>query len=188
MLCVTKSYSLSETIKIANVLMNNQKMSQHVIGNDAWTCIWDELIVKGKGLKTVADRPGAGEESYGFSAEMLESMIIELTRLIDKYGSSEWNSLATSNRIVELLSEHRVLIQAELDGLDTTVRALSTEDFLGPKEREKRRQAQPLSAREPNLQYFDDLAREHTDMRRRNVALAQQMRAAHSTYSQQREQ
>ena len=172
---MTTNRGPSETIKIANVLTNNQKMSQHVIGSDAWNCIWRELIVKGKGLKTVANRPGAGEEqSYSFSAEMLEGMITELTRLIDKYGSSEWNHLETSNRIVELLSEHRGLIQAELDGVDdVTARALSSKDFLGPKERESRRKTNPQSStREPNLKYFDIMARLYSQMKRQKRSLA----------------
>lgn len=164
-----------ETTKIANVLMNNEKMSPHVIGNDAWSCIWDELIVKGKGLKTVADRPGAGgESSYSFSAEMLEAMIVELTRLIDKYGSSEWNSLETSNRIVSNCYR-RTLIHEELDSLDTSVRALSTEDFLGPKERAERRKSQPF-AREQNLEYFDEMAKQHHEMKRRKATAAHLMR------------
>lgn len=165
----------SETIKIAKVLTNNQKMSQHVIGSDAWKCIWRELIVNGKGLKTVSNRPGAGDEqSYSFSAEMLEAMITELTRLIDKYGSSEWNHLDTSNRIVELLSEHRDLIQTKLDELDVSARALSSEDFLGPKEREIRRKANPRTDREPNLKYFDVMARLYSQMKRRKGPVAKQ--------------
>lgn len=42
----------TETEKIANLLINNAKMSPYVIENEAWNCVWDELIVKGKGLKT----------------------------------------------------------------------------------------------------------------------------------------
>lgn len=164
----------TETTTIANVLMNNEKMSPHVISSEAWHCLWTELIVKGKGLKTVYDRPANPQElsGYQFSDEMLEAMITELTRLIDKYSSSEWNTLATSNRIVELLSEHRDLIQAELTGS----RALSTEDFLGPEERAKRRKAQSLSAQEPSLEYFDEMARKRVETKRQKVEVAQLMR------------
>ncbi len=119
--------------------MNNDKISQYLINREAWDCIWDELIIKGKGLKTVYDRPGT-EESYNFSAEMLEEMIREIDRLISKYGSSEWSSKETANRLVELISEHRLLIQAELIEVNAGLRKLSENDFLGPKEREERRQ------------------------------------------------
>lgn len=105
----------------------------------AWDCIWDELIVKGRGLKTVYDRPGFVEEDYNFSAEMLEEMIKELNRLITKYDSPEWNTKATANKIVMLLTEHRALIQTELNEVNTGMRKLKRRDFLGPKERERRR-------------------------------------------------
>lgn len=48
----------AETAQIANVLLNDARMGQYVIASEAWPCIWDELIQKGKGLKTVYDRPG----------------------------------------------------------------------------------------------------------------------------------
>ena len=102
-------------------------------------CIWEELIVKGRGLKTVYDRPNM-EEEYDFSAEMLEEMIHELDRLINKYGSPEWNTKETANRIVELLTEHRALIQIELNEVNAGARrVLKESDFLGPREREHRR-------------------------------------------------
>lgn len=41
-----------ETEKIANLLINNAKMAPYVIENEAWDCVWNELIVNGKGLKT----------------------------------------------------------------------------------------------------------------------------------------
>ena len=126
-----------ETTKIANVLMNDARTGQYVIAQEAWDCIWEELIQNGKGLKTVYDRPGQ-EQEYSFSAEMLQAMIDELTRLIDKYGGSEWNTKETANRIVELLTEHRTLIQAELVDVQLGLRKLTDNDFLGPKEREFR--------------------------------------------------
>ena len=128
----------AETAKIAQALMSNSKMSQYLIDKEAWDCIWDELIVQGKGLKTVYDRPHT-EESYNFSADMLEEMIHELDRLISKYSSTEWNTKSTANRLVELLTEHRGLIQTELDEVNAGIRKLSSNDILGPNERERRR-------------------------------------------------
>lgn len=63
----------------------------------------------------------------------------QLDRLITKYDGSEWNTKETANRIVELLVEHRSLIQIELNEVNTGMRKLTDRDFLGPKERQKRR-------------------------------------------------
>ena len=71
---------------------------------------------------------------------MLQEMIKELTRVITKYDSPAWNTKETANRVVELLTEHRALIQTELNEVNSGVRReLSESDFLGPKERERRR-------------------------------------------------
>ena len=70
---------------------------------------------------------------------MLEAMINELSRLITKYSASPWNSKITANKVVTLLTEHRTLIQEELDDLLAGRRVLTEKDFLGPKERERRR-------------------------------------------------
>ena len=47
----------AENHKIAKVLMNKPKMSRYVIEEEAWDCVWEELIMNGKGLKTVNNRP-----------------------------------------------------------------------------------------------------------------------------------
>lgn len=151
-----------ETARIANVLLNDQRMGQYVIAQEAWDCIWDELIRKHKGLKTVVQRPGFVEEDYNFSEEMLEAMIWQLNRLITKYGGPDWNRKATANRIVELLVEHRALIQVELNEVRTGVRELSERDFLGPKARRRLMTAKnetEAGAREDRSAYFDDLER-----------------------------
>jgi hypothetical protein len=167
----------AETTKIANVLTNNAKMSPYVIDSEAWDCIWKELIQNGKGLKTVVDRVDTSltEADYNFSAEMLQEMITELDRLIAKYSSSEWNALETANRIVELITEHRGLVQTELDDLNSGRRKLSARDFLGPKERERRRQSQVkdgLAVKKPNTKYFDAMASERMIMKMRKAEKA----------------
>jgi len=129
----------AETAAIANVLHNNDKMGQYVIDPSTWDCIWDELIVNKRGLKTIYDRPGHEEAKYNFSAEMLEKMISELTYVIDKYSGPDWSTKATANRIVELLTEHRGLIEVELSEVNSGARRLTSRDFLGPKLRAERR-------------------------------------------------
>ena len=58
-----------------------------LIAEETWGCIWEELIVNKKGLKTFLDREGVEERDYSFSPEMLEAMLIELDRLLGtKYG------------------------------------------------------------------------------------------------------
>jgi len=128
----------AETARIANVLLKDSRMGKYVIDPKAWDCIWTELIVKHKGLKTVHQRPGFVEKDYNFSSEMLEEMIWQLDRLIGKYSASPWNTKDTANRIVELIVEHRSLIQTELNEVNSGVRKLSERDFLGPKERRRR--------------------------------------------------
>ena len=66
-------------------------------------------------------------------------MLTELNRLITKYHGPDWNNKPTANRVVELLTEHRALVQTELNEVNTGVRKLTDRDFLGPKERERRR-------------------------------------------------
>ena len=129
----------AESRKIAEVLLNHEGMAEYVIEEVAWECIWTELIVNHKGLKTFIDRPNCSEEDYNFSAEMLELMIAQLDRLITKYSAPEWIILEISQDLVALLDEHRTLIQEELAEILNGTRKLSNNDFLGPREREKQK-------------------------------------------------
>lgn len=107
-----------------------------------------------------------------------------LNRTITKYGSDEWNHLATSNRIVELLSEHILLLQTELDDVNTGRRKLTNKDILGPKERERRRLAAASEGKtvesnaqlEANLKYFDEMEKEHRALKERRMKQAQSKR------------
>ncbi len=145
-------------------------MGQYVIDEEAWGCIWTELIVNKKGLKTVNDRP-TSEVDYNFSSEMLQAMVIELNRLITKYAGPEWNTKETANRIVDLLVEHQALVQAELNEVNSGVRKLTENDILGPKERASRKlnhqDAYPGSVHERRdySGYFLNLEKEFKDKR-----------------------
>ena len=125
----------SETRKIANILLKSRGISDYVIKEDAWECVWRELIVKKKGLKTSLDREGSREQSYNFSQEMLEAMMSELDRLITKYISVEWESVQVAPNLVELLLEHRRVIHQELTEIVSGERRLKNNDFLGPNTR-----------------------------------------------------
>ena len=129
----------AEGRKIAMALQNHPGISEYLIEEEAWMCIWQELIVHKKGLKTFIDREGIAERDYNFSGEMLEEMLHELDRLIQKYSSETWFWRQTSKDLVDLFKEHHAIIQKELDEVNSGVRVLKDDDILGPKERKKRR-------------------------------------------------
>ena len=126
----------AEGLKIARLLETSIGVKDYLIPEDAYECIWTELIINKKGLKTFIDREGLTERSYYFSEEMLESMVNQLNRLITKYSGPDWNFKTTANYLVELLGEHLALIEAELVDVRSGRRQLREEDFLGPKTRE----------------------------------------------------
>jgi len=84
------------------------------------------------------EEEGLYEDDYNFSADMIGAMIEQLTRLIDKYGSRAWDDKPTARRIVDLLVDHRASIRIEFVEVNAGVRQLTDEDFLGPKERQRR--------------------------------------------------
>ncbi len=133
---VELSTGKAEGRKIAQVLRNNDGVKDWLIEEDAWECIWDELIINKKGLKTFIDREGVEERDYNFSEEMLSDMIVELNRLISKYSAGDYSSMSTAQYLVELLQEHLGLIEQELIEVQTGVRKLTRNDFLGAKTRE----------------------------------------------------
>merc|ERR1719223_1600847 len=69
-------------------------------------------------------------------------MIAELQRLITKYSADEWSWSHNSAYLVELLTEHKVLIEDELDEVRSGGRRLKETDFLGPELRESLKQKQ----------------------------------------------
>ena len=165
----------AETALIASVLKRDSRIGDYVIEQETWDCIWSELIENGKGLKTVYDRPGFVESDYNFSAEMLEEMIHELDRLITKYSASPWNAKTTANKLVSLITEHRALVQEELDDVLAGRRVLTEKDFLGPKERERRRLASDLAkdGEEDYSRYFFDMDRKLLELRRMDMRKSQ---------------
>ena len=128
-----------ETQKIGESLKGKQGISEYLINDKAWPCLWNELIVNKKGEKTFLDREGYAERNYNFSEEMLEEMIQEYDRLIEKYSNDQWSSKAIANTLVDLLMEHRTWILQELSEVKSGARALADNDFLGPIERQKRK-------------------------------------------------
>ena len=85
------------------------------------------------------DREGYTERNYNFSEEMLEEMIQEYNRLIEKYSSDDWSSTPQAGTLVDLFMDHHSWILQELSEVHSGTRLLSDHDFLGPRERQKRK-------------------------------------------------
>ena len=101
--------------------------------------------------------------------------------MIDKYGSNEspdfWYEKQTAKDLVSLFTEHRSLIQKELDDvLATGGRKLTEHDFLGPNERQKMKKTRQINilssilkekGQEAHKRALADIAseekRDHTD-------------------------
>lgn len=71
-----------------------------------------------------------------------------LDRLITKYSTDVapdyWYSKHTSKDLVELLKEHKKSIKDEYDEVELGGRKLTSNDFLGPRERERRTRTRKL--------------------------------------------
>lgn len=131
----------AENRKIALALSKQDGMSEFVIEEDAWDCILEQTIQHRKEKLAEAT---SQKQVVHFSPEMLEGMLHELDRLIDKYSSDTWNSEIIANDLVSILSGHRASIQEEL--INATAEGSShllDTDFLGPAERDKRRPVLP---------------------------------------------
>lgn len=72
----------AETERIANTLHGTAKagISQFMIDQEAWECIWEEIIVNSKGGIVAGDRPNWLLPDYKFSSEMIQAMLTELNR------------------------------------------------------------------------------------------------------------
>ena len=70
----------------------------------AWECIWNEIIVNRKGIKTFLDRVTLDYDSYQFSHEMKNEMWHQIDRLIKKYEVQD-DQVAVD--LVRILRGHR---------------------------------------------------------------------------------
>lgn len=125
----------TETQKIANVLKDKAGVGNYLIDEEAWDCIWTELIINKKGHKTYTDWVNFTEKNFNFSEEILQTMLSELNRLISKYSDMEWQKMNIAVTLVELLTEHRGLVEQELQEVRSGKRKLKFMDFLGPETR-----------------------------------------------------
>ncbi len=80
-----------------------------VIEEEARPCVWEELIVHGKGgVNTYQTREGHGpeEDEFQFTAGQMEKIQDELYRLRDKYSSVEWAGNELAETLLTYLNEY----------------------------------------------------------------------------------
>lgn len=173
----------AETARVANALLSNTKTGAHIIGAEAWPCIWEETIMKKKGPKNIYSRPGyvEGQSGFNFSKEMLEEMVTELNRLITKYSGAAWTASSTANRLVKLLEEHLFVLQMEVNEIESGQRTLRNSDILGPKTRDARKARHVdegdyefVEVTKDHFDHFNSLGQHYFIKRRRTIRRTRQ--------------
>jgi len=81
------------------------KQGVEIIAEEARDCIWDEVVIRRKGSRTMRDRTG-DESAYNFTYEMYGAMIQELSRLKSKYSAPEWDDVPVAQQLLELLDDY----------------------------------------------------------------------------------
>lgn len=152
-----------ENLKIGKILQGLKGISNFLVPESIWDCLWDELYILKKGHKTFLDRVGLESREYNFSEEFLTEMIDEINHLVNKYSSDEWSSKETAKSLVSMLKDHKLGLQEEIVEVKAGIRILREEDFLGPETRkalkEKNMKENPSEVRDllaPNDEEYDD--------------------------------
>lgn len=164
-----------ETHKFAHALFKNKKMTKWLRKKETWTCIWEEVVLNRRHPKAHQKESDHIESDYHFSVDVLQEMIEELNRLISKYSADEWKQKASANRIVDLLIEHRSELEFEIDEVRSGERILTVNDFLGPKERQRRRKSrnkgifQTSNMRKDYSEMFRHMERLILDVKQRRI-------------------
>ena len=86
-----------------------------MVEDEAKRCVWEELGIRKKVLKTYVYREGYGDYEYTFTEEHLQVILDKLSRIISKYSSTDWSSNDTAQDLVSIITLHQSLIQNELD-------------------------------------------------------------------------
>ena len=124
----------AENRKLAELLEITEGFgdSGYLANSTKYDCIWETII----GNNTDGSSPGEGigytdyrsrevvNPQHHMSTRHYKKMVMQLTRLINKYSSYDaetgidWESNSNAQYLVELLTEHRIEIQADLDAKD----------------------------------------------------------------------
>uniref|UniRef100_A0A7S3Q3S8 PA14 domain-containing protein n=1 Tax=Chaetoceros debilis TaxID=122233 RepID=A0A7S3Q3S8_9STRA len=119
---VDPEYGPAEARKLAELVNGTKGFEDWMIEEEAWECVWNELITSRKGIKTYLDRDTFDYETYTLSFELKNEMWHELNRLIEKYKDQE-DQVAID--LVNILTGHR-----EELGVDTPVDPISYEELM----------------------------------------------------------
>lgn len=80
------------------------KAGMTVIERDARECVWEELIINGKGNEnTYHDRVGPSEDQYVFTLDQMGLIQAELERLRKKYSEGDWIDDSNAQSLVGYL-------------------------------------------------------------------------------------
>lgn len=124
----------AENHKIGNLLNQTAGVQETLIDEVAWDCLYDLLIGDNPdglanedtdGYNDYRSREGIATRKHVVSTRHLTKMIQQLTRLINKYSAYDletnldWSVSETAASLVEILTEHRDVVQAELDETST---------------------------------------------------------------------
>jgi len=120
----------AENRKVATLLNQTGGVSDFLLDEPAWDCLYDLIIgcnptcEAPDRLGTYHDyraREGVATRKHVMSTRHLNKMARQLTRLINKYGAFDaetgidWANNEQAQYLVELLTEHRTEVQAEVD-------------------------------------------------------------------------
>jgi len=101
---VDHAYGPAEARKLAELINGTDGFEDWMIEEEAWECVWNELVVEKKGIKTFRDRVDLDYDSYTYSFELKNEMWNEVNRLIEKYEVKE-DQVAID--LVNILKGHR---------------------------------------------------------------------------------
>lgn len=106
------AYAPAQIEKIGNILNSLDGVQDYVIPEDAWQCIWEELLVNKKG--SMMDRENYDIDDYEFPRFLVEAMLEELNRLVSKYTQSPWSGQTNAQSLVMILGMHKMSLEEEL--------------------------------------------------------------------------
>jgi len=78
-----------------------------VIEEEARGCVWEQLMVQGKGTeKTFKNRKGPAKNDFGFRPKEMRKIQEELERLRNKYSSGDWTNDPLAQSLVGYLDDY----------------------------------------------------------------------------------
>mmetsp|Transcript_11454 Transcript_11454/g.16684 ORF Transcript_11454/g.16684 Transcript_11454/m.16684 type:complete len:689 (-) Transcript_11454:183-2249(-) len=119
---VDPQYGPVEARKMAELVNGTEGFEERMIEEEAWGCIWEELVINKKGIKTFRDRVSLDYDSYTYSFELKNEMWHQINRLIEKYEVKD-DQVAID--LVNILKGHRDAL-----GVDAPADPISYEKLM----------------------------------------------------------